>query len=79
MGYENLDKELSIESIDEDELLITLTDVSLWNIKSGDISKIVTWYETQRVVISKNGSDVYPYLLTNLDAAAPDKVEASIA
>jgi len=79
MEYENLDKELSIESIDEDELLVTLIDESLWNIKPGDISKIATWYETQRIVVSKNDNDVYPYLLTNFDTAAPDKVEASIA
>jgi len=79
MEYENLGNELSLTSINEEEIQVELSDGSKWNIKTGDISKIVIWYETQRIIVSKNNNEIYPYLLTNLDTAEPDKVEASIA
>ncbi len=79
MEYENLGNELSLTSVDEEEIQVELSDGSKWNIKTGDISKIVIWYETQRIIVSTNNNEIYPYLLTNLDTAEPDKVEASIA
>ncbi len=79
MEYQYLNEELSISSINEDELLVTLSDMSQWMVKPSYISKIAIWYETQRIVVSKNDSEPYPYLLTNLDTAEPDRVEASIA
>lgn len=79
MEYENLNKELSLTSVDDEEIQVQLSDGSKWDVKTGDVSKIITWYETQRIVVSINNNDIYPYLLTNLDTAAPDKAEASIA
>ena len=77
MKYEHVGKELSLISVDEDELTVTLSDGSEWRVKPGDASKIGIWYDTQRIVVSENDSDIYPYLLTNRDTAGPDVVEAS--
>ena len=78
MEYERLNQELSVVNLGSDKLTVKLSDGSEWRGKECDISMMVSWYVSQRVVVSKNGSEVYPYLLTNLDTAGPDKVEASI-
>jgi len=78
MEYERLNQELSVVNLGSDKLTVKLSDGSEWRVKEGDISMVVSWYVSQRVVVSKNGSEVYPYLLTNLDTAGPDKVEACI-
>lgn len=79
MDYENLGNELSLSLVDEEEIQVELSDGSKWNVKTGDISKIIIWHETQRIIVSVNSNEIYPYLLTNLDTAEPDKVEVSMA
>ncbi len=73
-----MNQELSVVNLGSDKLTVKLSDGSEWRVKEGDIYKVVGWTISQRVVVSKNDSEVYPYLLTNLDIAVPDKIEASI-
>lgn len=74
--YEPTGEELSIARIAKNGLSVQLSDGSKWKIKTGDISKTLTWYATQRVTVENNDSDVYPFVLTNLDTAGPDQAEA---
>jgi hypothetical protein len=76
--FNRLNEQLSFRSFNEKNLTITLMDGSKWVINPGDISKVVCWTPTSRVVVKENESPIYPYKLVNLDTAAPDEVSASI-
>jgi len=74
-----LNEELSFRSCNENKLTITLGDGSKWNISPGDLSKVICWSPTSRVVVKKNESAIYPYKIINLDTADSDEILASIS
>lgn len=74
--YKPTGEELNIVKVGKTGLSVQLSDGSKWKIKTGDISKTLAWYPTQRITVENNDSDVYPFLLTNLDTAGPDQAEA---
>lgn len=68
--------ETSVMKIHKDGLEISLMNGSKWRIVHiGDMTKTIIWYPTQRIKIEE--SEDNKYILTNLDTAAPDKIEAS--
>lgn len=68
--------ETSVMKIHKDGLEISRMDGSKWRIiHVGDMTKTIIWYPTQRIKIEESEDD--KYILTNLDTAAPDEIEAS--
>lgn len=68
--------ETSVMKIHKDGLEISLMDGSKWRIVHiGDITKTILWYPTQCIKIEESVDNIY--ILTNLDTAAPDEIEAS--
>jgi hypothetical protein len=75
--YPRLGEVHNIMEILEDGQIVQLNDLSKWRIRSGDISKTVIWYPTQRIIVEENESDIYPYRLKNLDTFQEEEVEAT--
>jgi hypothetical protein len=69
--------ETSVLEIKNNGLEVHLMNGSRWSVNVGDISKSITWYPTQRILIEESEDDIYPYILTNLDTFAPDKIRVS--
>lgn len=77
-NFNRLNEELSFLSCNENKLTMKFVDGSRWSINPGDLSKVVCWSPTSRVIVEKNENAVYPYKITNLDTSAPDEVLASL-
>lgn len=67
----------SVLEVKKDGLEVILMDGSSWSINTGDSTKTSLWYPTQRIEIEKSDSELYPYILINLDTYGPDKAKAS--
>lgn len=76
--FNRLNEELSFRNYNENNLTVTLMDGSKWTINPGDLSKVICWSPTSRVIVKSNESPIYPYKLINLDTAGPDEVLASL-
>jgi len=75
--YKRVGEKLSIRKVKEDGTVVTLSDGSRWKMREGDISKAITWYPTQHIIVMENDSDIYPYRLKNLNTFS-DVAEASL-
>lgn len=68
--------ETNVKKISRDGLEISLMDGSKWRlIYTGDMTKTILWYPTQRIRIEEVEKN--EYVLINLDTAAPDEIRVS--
>lgn len=75
--YDRIGEELSIMEVKKNGQLIILSDSSRWHIKTGDTSKTMSWYPTQRVVVEEGNNLNHPFKIKNLDTY-DDVVEADL-
>jgi hypothetical protein len=75
--YKRVGEKSSILKVNKDGTVVTLSDGSRWTMREGDISKAITWYPTQHIIVMENDSDIYPYRLKNLNTYS-DVAEASL-
>lgn len=78
IDYRDTEKEHCILSIKNDGLVVSLDDGSVWNISPGDSTKSICWYSTMRVKVEESDSEIYPFILINMNTAGPDRVYASL-
>jgi len=76
--FNRLNEELSFLSFNMNKLTMKFVDGSTWSINPGDLSKVVCWSPTSRVIVSKSESPIYPYKIANLDTSGPDEILASL-
>jgi hypothetical protein len=76
-AYDRMGEELSIMEIKINGQLIILSDSSRWHIKTGDTTKTMSWYPTQRVLVEEGKNLNHPFKVRNLDSY-DDVVEAGL-
>jgi len=68
--------ETNVMKVHKDGVEVSLMNGSKWRVVHiGDITRTIIWYPTQRIIIEELEDN--KYLMTNLDTAAPDKIEVS--
>lgn len=77
-NFNRFNEELSFLSYNENKMTIKFADGPRWSISPGDLSKVMCWSPTSRVIVKKSENPIYPYKITNLDTSGPDEVLASL-
>ena len=76
--YNRVREQLSVMRISKNGQTVTLSDGSRWRVSVGDVTRTLSWYATQRIVVENCDDVLYPYELRNLDTVA-DVAKASPA